>query len=85
MIRFLIIAAVLLLIAGPLRKRLLAAWRFVVPAALGGIVGLVLAVMFVGTGGAPVWLIFVVPIIASLMIGSAGKKWIDDNIGPKGG
>jgi len=85
MIRFLIITAVLLLIIGPLRRRLLSASRFIIPAVLGGVIGFIAAAVFVGTGAAPGWLIIIFPFISACMIGSAGKKWIDENFGPKGG
>lgn len=80
MIWLLIAVGVVLLMAGPLRKRFLAAWRFTLPAVASGILGFVLAGMFV-KAGAPAWMMIVGPVIAALMIGGAGKKWFDDNVG----
>lgn len=61
------------------------AWRFVVPAALGGIVGLILAAMFVGIGGAPAWMMIAGPVLGFFVIGVAGKQQLDDIFGPRGG
>jgi len=85
MIRFIIITAAVLLVLGPLRKRLLSAWRFIIPAIVGAIGGFVLAAKCVSLGAAPPWVIIFVPIFGAVMGGSVGKKWIDENIGPKGG
>lgn len=84
--KWLIIIVVALLLLGPLRRRLLfpflSAWRTVVPVIGSGVVGFVLAAMFVNAG-APAWMMVFGPIIAIFMIGTAGKRWFDQNFPPK--
>lgn len=71
-----IIAAILLI--GPLRRPFLNNWRTIVPLIFGMIVGGILACMFINVGW-PGWYIFFGPVAGALSIGSAGKKWLDEN------
>jgi hypothetical protein len=72
---------VLLLIAGPLRKPLLASWRTTLPVIAGGFLGFSFAVVFVRFG-APAWTLILGPLAGVLIIGSEGRKWFHDNFPP---
>jgi hypothetical protein len=74
--------ALVLLVAGPFRRRLLANWRFLAPAALGAALGYVLAGLFVRSGG-PGWLLVFAPVLFALQLGAAGKGWLDRSLGPQ--
>lgn len=79
---WILLIGVALLLVGPLRRPILSAWRFVLPAVVAGIAGFVLAAMFVNAG-APAWMMVFSPIIAVFVIGTAGKKWFDQNFPPR--
>jgi uncharacterized membrane protein len=74
----------LLLVAGPLRRRFLSAWRFTIPAVAGLVVGIVLAAFLVSFG-LPAWTMLFLPCVFAMGIGSAGKQWLDENFGPPKG
>ncbi len=80
-VKWLLLLLVVLLVAGPLRRRFLRAWRFTFPAVLGGVVGYVLATMFVSYGS-PRWLLTFGLFAGAFILGAAGKKWLDENLGP---
>jgi len=69
MMWILITAAVLLLIAGPLRKPMFSVWRMTFPLIIGGIVGFVIVNKFMS--GAPAWMKIVGQVMAAFMIGGA--------------
>ncbi len=76
-----LVIAVLLLLLGPLRRPVLGAWKFVLPATAGTIAGLALARLFVSAGG-PAWLLWFAPVLFGLQLGAAGKAWLDRTLGP---
>ena len=78
---FLIVITTLLLLIGSTRRRILAAWRLIVPLAIGGMVGLPVARMLVNSG-APPWMMIVGPICAAFMIGGALNQGLDEILGP---
>ena len=78
MIRYLLFAAVLLLIVGRLRRPLLSGWRLVLPLSIAGIIGWCI----VNNGrfmGAPSWMKIVGTIMAALMIGGPVYEFLRDN------
>ena len=85
MFRIVVLAILaVLLIAGPLRRGMLAAWRFTFPAAAGLIGGFILAAFLVRFG-LPGWTMLFLPCVFAMGIGSAGKQWLDENFGPPKG
>jgi hypothetical protein len=81
MIRALIIAGILLLLAGRLRRLFFAAWRFTFPGLAGAVLALLMSARVVSLG-APKMIVFIAPVMAFFMIGAAGKQWFDSNLGP---
>jgi hypothetical protein len=81
MVSVLFLVIVLLLLLGPLRRRFVRVWRFVLTAFLAGLVGYAVAVPFVSCGS-PRWLLTFGFFAAALILGPLGKKWLDDNLGP---
>jgi len=78
MIRYLLFAAVLLLIVGRLRRPLLSAWRLVLPLSIAGIIGWCI----VNSGRfmcAPSWMKIVGPLMAALMVGGPIYGFLRDN------
>jgi hypothetical protein len=71
---------VLVIIAGPLRRRFLAAWHFTLPATAGFAVGIALG-CFLVRFGLPAWVMLFAPAAGTAIVGSAGKAWLDDNFG----
>jgi hypothetical protein len=79
--RTLLAIALLLLVVGPFRRRLLANWRVLAPAVLGAALGYMLAGLFVRSGG-PAWLLVFAPALFALQLGAAGKAWLDRALRP---
>ena len=77
MIWLLVIVGVLLLLVGPLRRRVLAHWRIVVPLVVGGVLGLILVNKFMASS-APGWLFIVGPIFGGLIIGGACRDFLNE-------
>ena len=69
MIKILFGTFALLLIAGPLRKPLLAQWRVAVPLAAGAIIGFIVVAKLMP--GAPGWMLFVGPVFGAFTFGPA--------------
>jgi hypothetical protein len=75
--KIILLAAIVLLLLGPLRRRLLfpfltAWWRTVIPLVAGGIVGHVVVSRFMR--GAPPWMMLVGPFMGAFGIGGAIRE-----------
>jgi hypothetical protein len=79
----LLIVIALLLFVGPTRRRIFGAWRFVVPAVLGGVIACMLIGTLVCAGTIPAAIVIAVPITAALAIGSSCRQWFHDNFPPR--
>jgi len=73
----------LLLFIGPIRRRLFGAWRFFLPATLGGVIACMLIGTLVSAGTIPAAIVIAVPITAALAIGSSCRQWFHDNFPPR--
>ncbi len=69
MVWILLIAFLILLVTGPMRRPIILAWRSLVPLILGGIVGHIVVTRFMP--GAPPWMTIVGPAMSAFMIGGA--------------
>lgn len=65
--KVLIILLAVLLIIGPLRKPLLAAWMITLPLTLGSIIGYIAVTRLMH--GAPGWMLFVGPVLGAFIFG----------------
>jgi len=79
----LLIVFLMSLLIGPIRRRVFGAWRFVVPAVLGGVIACMLIGTLAGAATVPAWIIIAVPITAALAIGSSCRQWFHDNFPPR--
>ena len=71
-----IVVVVLLLLAGPLRKWMLAHWTLVVGLAIGSVVGFYISAMMVRLSG-PAWLLIAGPVMGAAVVGVEIKKFLD--------
>lgn len=74
--KLIITIAVILLLAGPLRKTLLANFRLLFSLAIGGVIGFVVAALMVRFN-APAWLLIAGPVLGGIFIGLEIKKFFD--------
>lgn len=81
MIFWLAVAIGVFLLIGPLRRRCLAAWRFLLPAVIGLIGGYIFA-GFLVSFGLPAWTMLFMPVAIALSFGAEGKAWLDKTLGP---
>jgi len=81
--KIILIIFVLSLFIGPIRRRVFGAWRFLLPAVLGGIIACMLLGKLEGADTIPAWVVVAVPIIAAVATGSGSRQWFHDNFPPR--
>jgi len=83
MFKILLILVTLLLFVGAIRRRVFGAWRFVLPAVLGGVIAYMFLGTLAGAGTIPAWTVIAVPVTAALATGSGCRQWFHDNFPPR--
>jgi hypothetical protein len=76
-------AAVIVFVVGPIRKAFFAAWRFTLPA-VAGLVGGIFFTSWLVSFGVPDWSMYFLPTVTAFGCGTAGKGWLDQNLGSPG-
>ena len=73
--KLIIIIAIILLLAGPLRRTVLANFGLLFSLTIGGVIGFAIAALMVGFN-CPVWLLIAGPVLGSIFIGLEIKKFL---------
>jgi hypothetical protein len=76
MMKILLGVFTLLMVAGPLRKPLIEAWRIVVPLAAGAIIGLIVVVKLMPSASG--WMMIARPLRGAAIICTAVKEFFDN-------
>ena len=82
MVRILLIIGAVLVVTGPLRRPILGAWKFLVSAFVGGIVGVLVVGRLIH--GAPPWMMVAGPVFMAIVFGNLGRELLDDMFGRGG-
>ncbi len=73
--KLIIIIAIILLLAGPLRRTVLANFGLLFSLAIGGVIGFAIAALMVRFN-CPAWLLIAGPVLGSIIVGLEIKKFL---------
>lgn len=81
MVRYLLIIGALLVIAGPLRRPVLSAWRPLLSLIIGGLIARIIVLQLMA--GSPRWMATIGPLIGAFVIGGAIRELLGDVLPPR--